>query len=346
MSSHGVYFGWLYMKRSKEKWLFRTIKKVKHKFLICATCTAAFILLCFCTISFLYETEGILDFIQIIVTLAVFILTILVAVSYILRPYALIMQLQLPRSGYSYELLSIMEERFKVKERDKSYQLLQKQAQINALQQQINPHFLYNALDSVRGLAYSENATLTAEMVEALAIFFRYTIGGKNDLVSLKDELYGIRNYLKIQQYRYAHPIRINYQIDMEDDRVLATLIPRLTLQPIVENAIKHGLLHKKEDAEILIKLTQTQSRLIICIIDNGCGISDEKLRKINEKLTQKKIENDSTIEHGSGIALQNVDCRIKLHFGDNYGLTVYSTVGIGTQVEITIPLLAEKNNE
>lgn len=269
----------------------------------------------------------------------------------ILSPYLCITDACKPcerKQNYADELIDLLEKKRGANEKNKNYQLLQKQAQINALRQQINPHFLYNALDSARGLAYSENAKKTADMIESLAVFFRYTISGKDDLVSLFDEMRGIENYVTIQQYRFIHSVQFRYQMDLTDEQVHQTMLPRLTLQPLVENAFKHGLLYKKEDAEILIKMITTRTRLIISIIDNGCGIPLQKLCEINEQLRNGTQANSSPQkEQGTGIALQNVNSRIRIHFGNEYGLCLFSTPGLGTEVQITIPLSGvSQNNE
>ena len=251
----------------RHGWLKAVCKKLKEQklFYAWAWLTGLCIVLCLgtiglilggCSLSIPLSIPGaILLLTFVLVTLLVSIQCFLEGVA---RPYYRISHGEMTpdlsrRSNYTEELLILIEQENGTKERNKNYLLLQKQAQINALQQQINPHFLYNALDSVRGLAYSEGAAKTADMVETLAIFFRYTIGGKDDLVRLSDELHGIRNYLKIQQYRYMNPLQIRYQIDLTDEQTLQTMLPRLTLQPIVENSIKHGKLYLKEDAEILI---------------------------------------------------------------------------------------------
>ena len=121
--------------------------------------------------------------------------------------------------------------------------ICQKQAEINALQSQINPHFLYNVLDSIRGQALSERSVELASMTEALATFFRYSISKKGNMVSLADEMKNVDNYLFIQRFRFGNKIEIIKKI--EDEELMNCLIPKLTLQPIVENAIYHGLEHR-----------------------------------------------------------------------------------------------------
>jgi sensor histidine kinase YesM len=229
---------------------------------------------------------------------------------------------------------------------DISYTLLQKQAQLDAMQSQINPHFLYNTLDSIRGLAYTEGAVKSADMIEALSAFFRYSIGGTNDLVELQQEISSIDNYMHIQKYRFNNRYEVVKQIDPDCIDILNYRVPKLTLQPLIENAIYHGLEKKTKGGEIILRIITTQSRLIISIIDNGAGMDDATLRSLNEEFEKERIAQPEKprLEKG-GVALVNVNARIKLLFGNNFGLTAYSTIGIGTEFQITLPLLG-KNNE
>lgn len=225
------------------------------------------------------------------------------------------------------------------------YQFLQQQAQLDAMQSQINPHFLYNALDSIRGLALEQGAKETANMAEALSSMFRYSISQSGDLQTLEQELDNVENYMKIQQYRFNNRFNLTIDIDMKDNRVASFLLPKLTLQPIIENAIYHGFDTLPNNNMITIKAYPTQSRLIISVSDNGIGMDEPTLLALNKKLLEGSFErivhnNVSPAKKSSGIALVNVNSRIKMLFGDSFGLTAYSTKGIGTEVQITLPLV------
>jgi two-component system sensor histidine kinase YesM len=227
---------------------------------------------------------------------------------------------------------------------DISYNLLQKQAQLDALQSQINPHFLYNTLDSIRGLAYTEGAENTADMIEAMSAFFRYSIGGTNDLVELQQEIKSLDNYMHIQKYRFNNRYKVVKQIDSDSNDLLNYRLPKLTLQPLIENAIYHGLEKKTEGGEIILRIITTQSRLIISVIDNGVGMDDSTLRRLNEEFENESIAQlEKPNSETRGVALVNVNARIKLLFGNNFGLTAYSTIGIGTEFQITLPLVETK---
>lgn len=218
--------------------------------------------------------------------------------------------------------------------------ILNKQAEINYLQMQINPHFLYNSLESIRGNALINGEDGIAEMTEALATFFRYSISQKGNMVTLEEEIDNIKSYFIIQQYRFNNKFAINYSLDEAETVLSEYYIPKLTIQPIVENAIHHGLETKVGKGEITIRIEIAIQRLIINIIDDGIGIPQEKLDEINKMLSSSK----TVTKNDTGIALYNVNKRIRLNFGENYGLYIVSTVNFGTDVEITLPLINSKN--
>lgn len=220
-----------------------------------------------------------------------------------------------------------------------------RQAQYLALQNQINPHFLYNSLEGIRGEAIAAGLNNVAEMTEALATFFRYTISNMEHLVTLEDELAHIENYYIIQQFRFGERLNLSIEYDCEDkDEILKYRLPRLTLQPIVENSIFHGIERKMGKGNICIKIETTSKRLIITVSDDGLGIEEDRLRKLNEKLKTQSfdyVKQDG--ERENGIALINVNNRIKLLYGEEYGINIYSTVNVGTDVEITLPLIVKE---
>lgn len=213
--------------------------------------------------------------------------------------------------------------------------LSRRQAQYQALQNQINPHFLYNTLESIRSEALLSGLQSVAEMCEALASFFRYTISNQKNLVTLDEEIQNIKAYFYIQQYRFGNRLSLHVAYEESDyNALLKCKIPKLTLQPIVENAIIHGIEQKLGDGTVTVRLILTGRMILIKISDNGVGMSADTLQQINER-----IANGLPNSAGSGgLAIGNVDARIKLLFGVNYGVTVFSTRDIGTDVEITLP--------
>lgn len=222
-----------------------------------------------------------------------------------------------------------------------------KQAEYMALQNQINPHFLYNILEGIRSEALGLGADSIAEMTEALATFFRYTISNVDHLVSLEDELANIENYYYIQQFRFGRKLQLNIKYscaeELDEMDILQYCLPKLTLQPVVENSIYHGIERKIGEGHLIIKITVTDFRLIIKVTDDGLGMENDRVRKLNEKLKSLSLDDvNPDIDRKGGIAIQNVNNRIKLLFGEEYGIHVYSQEGAGTDVEISLPLVKD----
>jgi Putative regulator of cell autolysis len=224
---------------------------------------------------------------------------------------------------------------------DKKYSetILKKQAEINYLQSQINPHFLYNTLESIRGQAMMEGVDQIAEMTQALGNFFRYSISRKGNMVTLEEEIKIVDNYIIIQQYRFNNKFNVTKMID-DNDKVMEYCLPKLTIQPIVENAIYHGLETKIGKGNITIRVTVTAERMIINIVDDGIGIPQDKLDLLNISLGGEESSEEKVNSKNTGIALMNVNRRIKLNFGEKFGIRISSTLGFGTDVEIVLPLI------
>ena len=224
--------------------------------------------------------------------------------------------------------------------------LNKRQAQYLALQNQINPHFLYNTLEGIRSEALIAGLDIVADMTEALANFFRYTISNVENLVSVEEELNNCKTYFKIQQYRFGDRFELDIVFDEDEkENILKCRIPKLTLQPILENSIIHGTELKLGTGKMTITLGRTQSRLVIRISDNGVGMDEKTLAALNRKLGRG--ENSYTKpedEKKGGIALVNVNHRIHLLFGEAYGMHVFSMEGVGTEVEITLPFCNDEH--
>lgn len=228
-----------------------------------------------------------------------------------------------------------------VRTKKNTAQIFDKQTELTALQSQINPHFLYNILECIRGQALIDDNIEIAKMVEALSSFFRYSISRKGNLVTLRDELANTENYMLIQRYRFNNRFSMEIIIDEEDEAAYDFLVPRLIIQPVIENAIFHGLEEKLEGGIVSIEVIVTDLDLIITISDNGKGIEREKLEELNNRINANDMELDdknTNNQINTGIALPNINRRIRLLFGEEYGVNVYSTPGKGTDVEIIIP--------
>lgn len=220
--------------------------------------------------------------------------------------------------------------------------LKRKQAEYLALQNQINPHFLYNTLEAIRGDAILAGMERIADTTRALAIFFRYTITEVEHLVSLEDELDNAENYFTIQQYRFGNKLEMEVEIPDGNYDLMQAKLPKLTLQPIIENAIYHGLERKVGIGKVRIIIESTSKNLTIRIKDDGVGIQKSILDEMNQVFKNQDKTYASYSEPRNkkgGIALLNVNSRIKLLFGEDYGLHIFSVEEVGTEVKLILPL-------
>lgn len=221
-----------------------------------------------------------------------------------------------------------------------------KQAELAALQSQINPHFLYNTLDCIRGQALLENNHSIALMVEALGNLFRYSISRKGELVTLREELANVQNYMMIQRYRFDNRFTLQIDIKPEDEVSYECSIPKLIIQPIIENAIYHGLKEKLEGGIVRIEVILFNHNLVLLISDNGEGMDPQVLSELNKNIRSSSKFFDRyehTSNGNNGIALANIHKRLQLLFGEKYGLQVFSTLNQGTDVEIMLPARFER---
>lgn len=242
--------------------------------------------------------------------------------------------------------LLIKEEAAKLQsERNKEMQLQihDKEMTLASLQGQMNPHFLYNALEGIRGQALIDDAPIIAEIARALADYFRYSISSKSDVATLREELNNIKNYVRIQQFRFDDRFQLIILHDEDDFQVMETIMPKLTLQPIVENAILHGFAKITEDAKITIKIVATRKNVNITVSDNGTGMDSDTLLSLNNKIFGKISEKRTGGRH-NGIAMPNVHKRIQLMFGAEYGMYISSIKDIGTDVELHLPFSTNQN--
>ena len=204
-------------------------------------------------------------------------------------------------------------------------------AELKSLQSQINPHFLYNTLDTAQWKALEYNAFEVADIINLLSGFFRLSLSDGKEFITIDDELQHVANYLEIQKIRYKE--KVNYTINM-DESLKPYLIPKLILQPLVENSIYHGLKLKKQKGFINIDIYSKNEYLLIKVEDNGLGIDPGKL-----KLLRENLDNSIESEH---YGLYNINERLKLTFKDKYEITIESKFEIGTKVLIQIPLISE----
>ncbi|BFT69872.1 sensor histidine kinase [Paenibacillus sp. P36] len=207
----------------------------------------------------------------------------------------------------------------------------EREAQLRALQAQINPHFLYNTLDTINWIAIGHNAPEISNMINGLAKYFRLSLNKGRDLVSVTDELNLAKVYLEIQQSRFPKSFEVHFGIEEGLDDLE---MPKLTLQPIVENALLHGIRRSKgKTGTILIGARKEDGVLVLSVTDDGIGMDEELVQSL---LTQPRpsMKSDGS---GSSYGLYNVNERIKLFAGDHYGLCIHSTLGEGTTVTARI---------
>ena len=210
-----------------------------------------------------------------------------------------------------------------------------REAELELLQAQIKPHFLYNTLDTIMWLAESGNQEKVVAMTASLSDFFRTSLNHGDGMFTLKEEERHVRSYLEIQQVRYQDILE--YEISFPNS-IKNVTIPKMTLQPIVENALYHGIKNRRGKGKITITATEQNNNVIISIIDNGIGISEEQLEEINKFLQKVNGKDDIKGQKKQSYGLYNVNKRIKLKFGLSYGLTLYSIYGQGTEVQVKIP--------
>lgn len=224
-------------------------------------------------------------------------------------------------------------------------ELLVRQVEFSTLQSQINPHFLYNTLDSLRGHAMATGADDIANMAEALSHFFRYSISRTGDFVTVQQELDSIGNYFHIQRYRFGEGLILTVSTDQEDD-LSGYYMPKLTLQPLVENCIAHGFSDSPTSGTVMVQVVLSRTRLMITVEDTGIGMDAATLSALRDKIDTvippqmtPAPSKQGRSTHG-GLALNNVNQRIKLFFGQEYGLFISATPNMGTTITLELPLI------
>ncbi|MFD0696316.1 sensor histidine kinase [Paenibacillus sp. GCM10027628] len=211
-----------------------------------------------------------------------------------------------------------------------------REAELAVLQAQIRPHFLYNTLNTVKYLAKLNGVPNIVEVSESLIELMRGVLGNTNEFLSLQDELQYVRSYVNIEKYKYVEPIHLN--IEVENEELLQFSVLKLMLQPLVENAIIHGLSSSEHEGQVAIRVYEENAELRIEVRDNGKGMSKEQMDALFE------VNKVSTSTRFSGMGVRNVHERIIRLFGEPYGLSLYSAPDTYTTVQIRFPLLPGKD--
>lgn len=210
-----------------------------------------------------------------------------------------------------------------------------RKAEFELLQLQINPHFLYNTLDAIVWLAEAGEQKKVVSMVGSLSEFFRMSLNQGKDIVTIREEIQHVRSYLEIQQVRYQDIL--NYEVDVPAE-LDPYLIPKITIQPLVENALYHGIKNKRGYGKIMIRGRKEADFFVIEIEDNGIGISKERLQQVKDGI-KNKVPSEKDI-----YGLYNVNERIRLNFGEEYGISIESVYGEKTIVSVLLPYLQEES--
>ncbi|OPJ56609.1 sensor histidine kinase [Clostridium oryzae] len=219
---------------------------------------------------------------------------------------------------------------YEVNLQKKNLEIEQRQAQINALQSQINPHFLFNVLESIRMRSVIKKETETAQIIKYVSKMFRRLLQWRNDMITVKEEMDYIEDFLKVEKYRFGD--KFEYEITM-DDRTNDFKIPKMIFQPLVENACVHGIEGSKNGGKVIIEVKSSINWLECYIIDNGIGIAADKLRQIMDNLEGGGLNNS-----GKSVGIRNVYNRLRLIYGEKFNFEISSKYGLETVICIKIP--------
>lgn len=231
--------------------------------------------------------------------------------------------------GRNFNVMLDQVEELKEKENQANLQLAQ--AQYKALQAQINPHFLYNTLDTMSSIAEVRDCPEVSMLSQSLSNIFRYSLNMKDPFSTVAKEIVHLKNYCYVMDVRMQDHVQYVYDIDPES---LRARVPRISIQPLVENALNHGLRNKRGGKQVRIEAKVKEELLEICVADNGVGMDAEQM---NESLKHSNLD---YVERGNSIGIHNINARLKILYGEEYGLHIESTIGEGTQVWMVIPMI------
>ncbi len=225
-------------------------------------------------------------------------------------------------------------------EQNRYEQEQKRKSELRALQSQINPHFLYNTLDSIIWMAEDEKNEEVVVMTAALARLLRQSISNEQEQVTVAQEIDYVRSYLTIQKMRYKD--KLEYEIEASSE-VLPVSIVKFTLQPLVENAIYHGIKYKETKGKVRVRGFVEENKAFLAVEDDGAGMDEQQMRKI---LDEAGKEQAAHIRTGRGVGVSNVLKRLRLYYGEEYGISYTSKIGVGTCALVSIPLSGGKNEK
>lgn len=243
----------------------------------------------------------------------------------------------------SYNLMAVkIKELFEVVYRknveQQALMISRKQAELNALQSQVNPHFMFNTLDSIRMRSLVKGELQTADILEKFARLIRRVIYWDEDFVTIREEAAYIRNYLDIQKYRFAD--RLNFQIHVQEN-CMDFKIPKFSLLNFVENACVHGIERRIEGGDITVIVSRDEENIFLEIMDSGEGMREEELEELREKIENATMKD---LNESKSIGVLNTVIRLKLYYGEDIKIDMNSTRGEGTEVCVMLPLTCNEN--
>lgn len=252
-----------------------------------------------------------------------------------------------PHSGDEMETLadsfnSMVEEITILVEDIKKEQKNLRRTELQLLQEQINPHFLYNTLDTIMWLTEAGEKQQAVDMIGELSTFFRTTLSKGHDRITVREEENHIHSYLEIQQYRYRDILA--YEIDFPEE-IKNFYIIKLALQPLVENALYHGIKNKRGKGRIKVKGKRDENDLIFTVEDTGIGMTETELQFLRDLIAEEKPKNNEN-EKDSGFGLANVQQRLRMYYGEEYGVSVDSIYGRGSIFQVKIPVVEQLEEE
>lgn len=295
-----------------------------------------------------------------VVCAAVFVIISILLSGYLTKPIVYLSKKVANRSGHntvtkeSYlkradeigilcnEYNNMIEELNESIKREYQNKLIVLDSQMKSLEAQINSHFLYNTLESINSIAELEEVGSIATMSLALGNMFRYSIKTQSELVTILDELHHVNDYVSIQKIRFDNKFDLKVEISKEMYRMK---VLKLILQPIVENALYHGLQYCNFGHEVIIRGYTNGAVILLEICDDGIGMSSEQLKKLQESLNEKPHFTELGQRNKQSIGLKNIHTRIELYYGEGYGLSVKSEEHKGTKITIKLPALEDTEN-
>jgi two-component system sensor histidine kinase YesM len=224
-------------------------------------------------------------------------------------------------NSMTVKISELIEDVYKAKIMETQLELLKNRAELNALQCQVNPHFMFNVLETIRMKSFLKNEFETSRIIKYMSRIFRKLLTWDEDMIELKEELNYIREYLEIQQYRYEDELNIDIAVD---ERAMDLRIPKMTLQTLIDNACEHGFAEERDVKSIRVSVSITDDSLVeIKVFDNGKGMTREQIEQVQ----------DIGSNEGKSIGIKNVIGRLNMYYGDKYSISINSTPGEYTEV-------------